>query len=252
MKNAQKPSLLSSKIIVACVTLVCSYAQLSAQSSTGSIEGVTVDSSGAVIPAAEVSVLCDCNECPNRPCSECCPSARSDEEGRFKLKNVAPGVYTLKGKATGFKDIEVHGVRVTAHSTQTVTLTFDKPTAKADEAASASKTELDKKVHLLLEVINSETKEPLKNAKITLHRECDCRVECPTKPCAECCPSEDVKFAAITDDVGAVQFKGEPGIYRIDTEYRAYSKESLIQVAAGETEKVKIRLAMVTPTDRKP
>lgn len=267
MKSAQKRGLLRSKIIVAGITFLCAYAQMNAQSSTGSIEGVTVDSSGAVIAGAKVSLVCNCNECPNRPCAECCPSARSDEEGRFRLKNVPVGIYTLKGTAAGFQEVEVHDVRVRANSTQTVTVTFkgnkgiavtvasknNKATAaKVDESAATTLAEFGEKVHLVLEVINKETEKPLSNAKVILHRQCDCKVECPTKPCAECCPSEIETFFATTDALGAVQFKGDAGTYLIATEYRAYSKDSLVHVKAGETEKVKIALEMMRQTGPRP
>lgn len=206
--------------------------------STSSLQGTAVDATGAVIRNVRVTLFCECRECPNRPCTECCPQSfsrttTSDDEGRFRIERIPPGVYRIRGEASGFKTLEVHGVEISAQKASTVTLTF--------EAGRATSTETSEETaRLLLRVMDLQTDKPLENATVTLLLQCDCKKECPTKPCSECCPSEKQVFTTITDTSGIVTFDGPPGTYRIDTAFRAYTKDSLIKLGAGETEKLKV------------
>lgn len=225
--------------VAVCLALALALGQ---SQSTSSIEGVAVDGNGAVISGAKVTVFCDCKECPNRPCAECCPAdfsrtVTTDDQGQFRIADVPAGVYRLRGEVTGFKAVDVHGVQVSVQSAATVTLRFETGGGAGAEAA-------DEKASLRVKIIDSLTDKPLENAKVTLLLQCDCRKECPTKPCSECCPSEKQMFTSVTDASGTVTFDGPPGTYRIDTAYRAYSKDSVVTVAAGETEKLKVKLTV--------
>src|SRR5262249_47181705 len=116
----------------------------------------------------------------------------------------------------------------------------------SDKDVDISDTDLavsKEQIKLLLAVVNRETKDPLANAKVTLLWQCDCKKECPAKPCAECCPSERV-FVSSTDSTGVVKFNGPAGLYRIATDYGAYSRDTVVRVKSGETEEVKISLTI--------
>jgi hypothetical protein len=250
MKVLRLSSAFRGFVVVVSVIVACA-AQGRSQS-TSSIQGTTIDSTGAVIPAVKVTVGCDCKECPNRPCNECCPSdfsatVTSDDQGKFQINNVPSGVYWIRGEAAGFGEAEVHGVKVTAGSASTVTLTFKRESAGAAEAektTAAESTAFGEKVSLQVKVIDRQTDKPLENAKVTLLWQCDCKKECPTKPCSECCPSEKTLFTTVTDASGIITFDGPPGTYRIDTAYRAFSKDSVVNLAAGEKEKIKVSLVI--------
>ena len=228
-------------VFVAVSLLLC-HAILAQSQSTSTIQGSAVDANGAAISGARVTAVCDCKECPNRPCTECCPAdfsrtATTDDNGQFRLNDVPAGVYRVRGEVSGFKAVEVHGVKVTTGSASSVTLTFEAG-GKTDVASDEVKARLEVKI------INRETNQPLENAKVTLRLQCDCRKECPTKPCSECCPSEKQMFTSVTDASGIVTFDGPPGTYRVDTDYRAFSKDAMVNLTAGGVEKLKVTLVV--------
>lgn len=226
--------------VAACFLLCCA---IPAQSqATSSIQGIAVDANGAVIAGARVTAVCDCKECPNRPCTECCPAdfsrtVTTDDNGQFRLTDVPAGVYRVRGEVSGFKTVEVHGVHVTSGSASTVTLTFEAG-GNTDVASAEDKARLEVKI------INLETNQPLENAKVTLRLQCDCPKECPGKPCTECCPSEKQTFTSVTNASGVVTFDGPPGTYRVDTDYRAFSKDAVVNLTAGGLEKLKVTLVV--------
>lgn len=226
------------------LSLVLSCVVHGQSQTTSSIQGIAVDSSGAVITGVRVTVLCDCKECPNRPCRECCPAGFSvtvtvDDEGRFRIERVPAGVYRVRGEAPGFKAVDVHGVEVSGQNASTVTLKFeDGGTATAASSQAADEGRLE------IKIFDRQTDKPLENATVRLLLQCDCKKECPSKPCTECCPSERQMLTTVTDASGIVTFAGPPGTYLIDTAFRAYTKANLITLAAGETEKLKVTLVV--------
>jgi Carboxypeptidase regulatory-like domain len=238
---------LAAVVSVLLFCLVPGYAQ-----STSSIQGNTIDSDGAVVPGVRITVVCDCKECPTRPCSECCPSGftgavTSDEQGDFRINDVPVGTYVVIGDAAGFGKAEVHGVIVRLSAASSLTLTLKRKSnsvAAAEKSAARNDATSEESARLQVRIIDRETDKPLENAKVTLLWQCDCKKECPTKPCSECCPSERTLFSTVTDASGTIIFDGPPGTYRIDTAYRAYSKDSLVTVQAGEKEKVKVSLVL--------
>jgi hypothetical protein len=123
---------------------------------------------------------------------------------------------------------------VSAQSAATLTLTFD---AGADVS-------MYENARLQVKILDSANAKPLENATVTLLLQCDCRKECPTKPCGECCPSERKIFTSVTDESGVITFDGPPGTYRVDTTYGAFSKDSMVNLSAGEKEKLKVKFVI--------
>ena len=87
-----------------------------AQTPTGAISGTVKDSSGAVVPEAQVSIV-------NAGTLQSRNQATSDE-GLFGAAALAPGVYLIRVERTGFKRSERH-VTVAAASTAIVEVTLD-------------------------------------------------------------------------------------------------------------------------------
>lgn len=80
------------------VLALMSALPICAQVTTATFYGIVNDSSGAVIPGAEVTLT---NENTNAAIS-----AVTDELGEFALKFIAVGRYTLKISLPGFKTLE--------------------------------------------------------------------------------------------------------------------------------------------------
>src|SRR5215472_14022989 len=76
-----------------------------AQGATGAITGTVSDTSGAVLKGAQVSI----------PAQDV--NVVSDEQGRFIVKGLAPGNYTLTVSYVGFATLQKEGVIVTAGQT---------------------------------------------------------------------------------------------------------------------------------------
>ncbi|MBZ5555143.1 MAG: carboxypeptidase regulatory-like domain-containing protein [Acidobacteriia bacterium] len=74
-----------------------------------------MDSSGAVIPKAQVTLA---GEIEKR-------SATTNDEGRFEFPNLIPGLYTVKAEMAGFKTITVSNVTVYVGKTSGLKLTLE-------------------------------------------------------------------------------------------------------------------------------
>ena len=68
----------------------------------GNVGGTIIDSSGAVVANAKVTLIGPSGQ----------KSAVSDSEGRFSFATVDPGAYSLKAEANGFKATEIQQVAV--------------------------------------------------------------------------------------------------------------------------------------------
>lgn len=96
---------------IAVALLICSFAPwMSAQSQQGAIAGTVTDQAGAVLIGAQITM-----KSPAR-------SAASNEQGRFIISDLAPGVYEVKVSYLGLAD-----------STESVTVAAGQ-TANMDEA----------------------------------------------------------------------------------------------------------------------
>ena len=81
-------------LVIALVGYLYLAIGLRAQTTTGLITGVVADSSGAVVPGAQVSVV-------NRDTAQE-RIAVSDASGLYVLPQLAPGAYTLTARKEGF------------------------------------------------------------------------------------------------------------------------------------------------------
>src|SRR6516162_1753422 len=68
-----------------------------AQATTGNFTGAVTDPTGAVIPNAIVTATNDATNVSE--------SRKSNTEGLYTIPNLAPGFYTLKAEAGGFKSL---------------------------------------------------------------------------------------------------------------------------------------------------
>jgi len=74
------------------------------QSIYGSFTGIVTDSSGSVVPNAQVTA--------RNTGTAAVFTSRSDGEGTFWIRNLPVGVYDITGELSGFQKFEVPGVRV--------------------------------------------------------------------------------------------------------------------------------------------
>ncbi len=145
----------SSLIFVSVVLFFCVHA--SAQTSSGTLQGVITDPTNAVVPGAQVEI--------HNPVSGYSHTVRTDGAGRFSIPNVPFNPYHLTVSAKGFspytQDVDIRSVVPTnlniglklAGSTETVTV----------EAGGADLIEADTTFHTDVDR-NLFDKVPLENA----------------------------------------------------------------------------------------
>src|SRR5580658_1176109 len=87
-----------------------------AQSTFGSLRGLTVDATGSAVPQAEITVhgLDDNSD----------HQATSGDDGVFEIENLKPGRYGVTGHKPGFADALVPQLALEARQELRVTLTF--------------------------------------------------------------------------------------------------------------------------------
>ncbi|HTS65711.1 MAG TPA: carboxypeptidase regulatory-like domain-containing protein [Candidatus Acidoferrales bacterium] len=100
----------------ACCLLLFSLAAF-AQSDRGIITGVIHDSSGAIVPAAKISVV-------NQATKVELP-AISNESGEYTIPNLQPGVYSVRVSKDGFRTAEFAGITLDASKTVRVDATLE-------------------------------------------------------------------------------------------------------------------------------
>src|SRR5215471_10148780 len=94
------------KLLLCVCALVFALAPVYAQSSSGTINGRVVDSSGAAVAGAEVHVI---NQVDRNTRTFTTSSA-----GDFVFPNLEPGAYTVTVKMTGFKQYEKRDITLNA------------------------------------------------------------------------------------------------------------------------------------------
>jgi outer membrane receptor protein involved in Fe transport len=99
-------------VAIALLAAVPSFAQ-----TTGRIEGRVLDSSGAVLPGATMTV--------SGPNLQGTRTITSDTDGRFRFLALPPGTYTVKGELPGFSTVEQSSVRVQLDSTVSLELSMN-------------------------------------------------------------------------------------------------------------------------------
>ncbi len=91
-------------MVLAAVTLLA--LSLPAQNVSSSLTGVLVDSSGAAIPGAELTVV---NQATGASLK-----AKTGTDGGFTFPNLLAGRYTFSAKITGFKTLETKDINITS------------------------------------------------------------------------------------------------------------------------------------------
>ena len=127
--------------LLAAVIFVCPLI-MQGQELSATLSGVVMDSSGAVIPKATVSI--------SQSGTSAVRTVQSDESGNYAFSNVPAGTYTLKASSTGFtsfvaKDVilrvgEARGLNVqlkAGAATTTVTVEATAVTVDTESAAQA-------------------------------------------------------------------------------------------------------------------
>ncbi|MSV30729.1 MAG: carboxypeptidase regulatory-like domain-containing protein [Bryobacterales bacterium] len=83
-----------------------------------SISGTVSDITGAAIPGATVRI--------ENLGTQASRTVVSDSQGTYTIAQVAPGDYRLLGKASGFDDVVVNGIRLMVSSPATINVRFEK------------------------------------------------------------------------------------------------------------------------------
>src|SRR5512133_441250 len=104
------------KLFVLCSLYVFAATALFAQQTQ--IGGTVSDPTGAVIPAASITIVNTDNGAQR--------AATSDTQGRYTILQVTPGPYRLTAKASGFTDVVINEVRLLVNQPATVDITFEK------------------------------------------------------------------------------------------------------------------------------
>src|SRR6266853_1190950 len=101
----------ASLAVIVAILLVCSP-YISAQESAvkGSIDGVVVDSSGASVPGAKVTL-----EGP-----EGSKTTATDDQGNYSFPLLIPGRYSVKLEKQGFKAVSISGIEVLTNRVSSV------------------------------------------------------------------------------------------------------------------------------------
>jgi outer membrane receptor protein involved in Fe transport len=107
----QSVSWLKSLFVIAIIALVASPAAF-AQSFRGSIEGTVTDTSGGVVPGAEVKVTGTENGLVR--------TATTNDLGAYSVTELPGGMYSVAVSKTGYKGAALKGVQVTVGTSQRV------------------------------------------------------------------------------------------------------------------------------------
>ncbi len=91
-------------LLFVAVILLCG--RVEAQSTFGSMRGMTLDQTGGGVPQARV-VLHSVDENADS-------TTTSDDQGNFAFENIKPGKYTLTASKDGFSNGVVNGVELAA------------------------------------------------------------------------------------------------------------------------------------------
>ncbi len=101
--------------LIAAVFAICAAVSAAAQSPAGSIEGIVVDESGAVIPGVTVRVV--------QPATGIDRSVITDEHGLFRVPVLPAGTYEAIAELVGFQTRRQPAIQVNVG--QTVTLRIE-------------------------------------------------------------------------------------------------------------------------------
>ena len=127
--------LLACSIAFGTVCITSTSVQVSAQETTGGIQGTVHDPSGAVVPGAKVdisgSALIGAKE------------LITDKAGFFRFVNLPPGTYSIVVKATGFDAIKMPSVAIEVGRFPTVDVSLKVGSANTTVEVSAESTQIE-------------------------------------------------------------------------------------------------------------
>lgn len=96
--------------------LSCLFLPLAASSQTASITGTVRDSSGGVVPHAQVAA--------RNTSTNASRSTLTNEAGTYRVTNLAPGIYDIRIEKPSFKSVEYSRVELTVDQVQTLDATL--------------------------------------------------------------------------------------------------------------------------------
>ena len=117
-------------LLVACTVFLFFSISVFAQSDVGSISGFVRDPSGAVVPNAKVVIK---NEGTGNE-----HSVTTDQQGRYIVTNLLPGMYTMTAEAGGFKKFQSTSNKLNANSA--LSLSAELAVGQASETIEVSST----------------------------------------------------------------------------------------------------------------
>jgi hypothetical protein len=112
MKNIRKPFAL----LLALLLLICASSAM-AQETTATINGQVIDSSGAVVSGAEITLT-------NMKTQEA-RTAKTGDDGYYSLTFIPPGIYDLSVKAQGFKEFLNKSVELLVNDRKTINVQLE-------------------------------------------------------------------------------------------------------------------------------
>ena len=99
----------------------------------GGLGGAITDKSGAVIPAAQVSLIGDADK----------RTVVADQSGRYTVIGLTPGQYTVKVEASGFKSVEAKHIDVVINRVSNLNLSLEVGAVNETVEVSANSVEVD-------------------------------------------------------------------------------------------------------------
>ena len=101
---------------VIIILVVFSFVGIYAQQITGTISGVVKDETGGVLPGVEVTA--------RNTGTEATRTGISDDEGRYRLAQLAPGEYELRAELRGFQTALRQGISLSMAQAAVVGITL--------------------------------------------------------------------------------------------------------------------------------
>ena len=102
---------------VLTILLVFAFVGVSAQQISGTISGVVKDETGGVLPGVEVT--------SRNTGTEATRTVVSDDEGRYRISQLAPGSYELRAELAGFQTAVLQGIELSMAQEAVVGVTLD-------------------------------------------------------------------------------------------------------------------------------
>ncbi len=105
-----------SRVLASVAVILVAASSLFAQSTTGTISGTALDESKAILPGVTVTVT--------NQATQVSRTIVTDERGRYRALNLAPGTYQVAADLAGFQPLLLKGLDVTIGNAVTVDLTL--------------------------------------------------------------------------------------------------------------------------------